>query len=165
VLINVYHQPANSIAKLLMIAAFIGLFFKPFVGYLIDRFGERVVLIADGIVLILVCLGYGYALWLLEPKTAGILAGACFIGDNLLFALGAGRAIYVSRITDSKTELTSTLAMGVSINHVVSMTIPLVGGAIWTYIGFESVFLGAAFLALTISIVACFLPKKINLPA
>jgi len=164
VLIKAYGRPANSIAGLLLIAAIIGIFFKPFVGKVIDRLGERKVLVFDGFALFFVCLGYAYAKNLFDHNTAYIIAGACFIGDNMLFALGSGRAVYVSRIADSPQELNSTLAMGVSINHIVSMTIPAVAGVVWLTFGFERVFLAASILALIISATATMVPKKQNQP-
>lgn len=162
VLITVYGFPATSIAKLLMTGAAIGLIFKPLAGLAIDRFGERAILIADGLVLTFVCIGYGYALPLCggDAQLARTLASACFVADNLLFALGAGRAIYISRIALSREELSSTLGMGVSINHIVSMTIPAAAGALWAGLGFEKVFLAAAILALTNAAVASFVPGR-----
>lgn len=161
VLIKVYGEPATSIAGLLMIAALIGIVFKPTVGWLIDRVGERSLMIADGLLLIFVCLGYGYALPLTgDMETARVLACGCFIADNLLFALGSCRAIYISRIAESPQEITSTLAMGVSINHIISMTIPAVAGALWIGFGYERVFLGAAVLALVQGLLATRVPRK-----
>jgi len=160
VLIKVYGEPATSIAGLLMTAAVIGVVFKPLAGVAIDRFGERAVLVADGLVLTVVCLGYGYALPLMggNMERARGLACACFVADNLLFALGSGRAVYISRIADSPQELSSTLAMGVSVNHIVSMTIPIVAGTVWALFGYERVFLSAAALAIVIAAFASRVP-------
>lgn len=161
VLIRVYGLPAPSIAKLLMIGALIGIVFKPLAGWVIDRFGERTVLVADGLVLSIVCLGYGYAGWVAsDPTVARTVASACLIGDNLLFALGSARAIFLSRLTPSHEEINSTLAMGVSINHIVSMLIPMVAGAIWMGFGYERVFLCAAGLAVVIAVTASFIPGR-----
>ena len=161
VLIKVYGEPAASIAGLLMTASLIGIVFKPLVGMAIDRFGERSIMIVDGIVLAVVCIGYGYALRLTGDTVSALrIARVCFIADNLLFALGSARAVYISRLTDSPQEITSTLAMGVSINHAVSMTIPAVAGAIWTAFGYERVFLAAAILAVGIAAVSGFVPHK-----
>lgn len=159
VLIKVYGMPATSIAMLLFIAAVIGIVFKPAAGHIIDRFGERAVMIADGLVLILVCIGYGYAIQITGDKdSARTLASACFVADNLLFALGACRAIYLSRIASSPQEITSTIAMGVSVNHIVSMTIPALAGVLWLKFGYERVFLGAAALALVQALLATRVP-------
>lgn len=161
VLIKVYGTPATSMAGLLMTAALIGIFFKPLVGVAIDRFGEKTIMILDGMTLVLVCLGYGYAQALLsDPVQARWLACGCYIADNLLFALGSARAIYLSRIAESPQDLNSTLAMGVSVNHVVSMTIPVVAGAIWAGFGYERVFLAAAGLALVQGCFALLVPAK-----
>lgn len=161
VLITVYHRQANTIAHLLLLAAVIGIVFKPFAGYLIDRFGERRVMIVDGFVLAVVCIGYGYAFRMTaNPKIALLIASGCYIADNLLFALSSGRAIYLSRLTKDPQELTSTLALGVTVNHLVSMTIPILAGTLWTRLGYEHVFLAAAVLAVFISCLACFVPPK-----
>jgi MFS family permease len=161
VLIKVYGAPATSIAGLLMIAALIGIGFNPLAGMAVDRFGERKVMIADGTLLTFVCIGYGYALRLTgDPHTARLIASACYIADNLLFALGTARAVYLSRLTDSPQELTSTLAMGVSINHVISMSIPAVAGAVWVMFGYERLFLAAAALALGLAVISRSVPTK-----
>lgn len=165
VLIQVYGQPASAIAGLLMIAAVLGVAFKPLVGWAIDRFGERVVLVLDGIVLAFVCIGYGYAGLLLDDaEAARRLASTCFVLDQLLFALGTGRAVYVSRLVPSPQELTSTLSVGISINHIASMTIPAFAGAVWVGYGYQNVFLGAAVLALAISACASFVPGMRTMP-
>ncbi len=161
VLIRIYGFPATEIAKLLMIAALIGVVFKPLAGRAIDFFGERSVLVADGIVLIFVCLGYGYASHMThDPIVARHVACACFVADNLLFMLGSARAIYVTRLTQSPQEVTSTLAMGVTINHIVSMSIPVAGGLLWMHLGYERVFLAAAILAAGNAALALRVPRK-----
>jgi len=161
VLIKVYGVPATSIARLLMTAALIGIVFKPLAGLAMDRFGERAIMVADGLCLVFVCLGYGYALPLTgSPQKALTLASACFIADNLLFALGACRAIYLSRIADSPQNLASSLAMGVSINHAISMTVPALAGLAWTALGYERVFAGAALLAAATAALGLLVPGK-----
>ena len=160
VLIRIYGQPASGIAGLFMTAALIGVIFKPLVGLLIDRIGERVMMVIDGLVLVFVCLGYGYALRLAEMETARVIACTCFVADNLLFSLGTARATYVSRLADSAQELTPTLSMGVSINHIASMLIPALAGGLWVKLGYESVFVAGAILALLISGMSWLVPAR-----
>jgi len=162
VLIKVYGQPAPAIAGLLMTSAIIGIAFKPLVGMAIDRFGERAVLVTDALALVFVCAGYGYAAALMggDIDKARPLACACFILDDLLFSLGSARSVYASRLASDPQELTSTLSLGVSVNHAVSMTIPAVAGAIWVGFGYQRVFAGAAVLALFISVLASFVPAR-----
>lgn len=161
VLLRIYHEPASGIALLWVIASAIGIVFKPLLGMAIDHFGERAVMVVDGLVLAVVCIGYGYAGRIApDAQTARIIACGCFVLDNLLFACGTARAVYVSRLTDSPQETTSTLAMGISINHMASMTIPFFAGTVWILYGYERVFLGAAVLAVGISIASSFVPAK-----
>jgi predicted MFS family arabinose efflux permease len=161
VLIKVYHREASSMASLLMIAGLIGIVFKPTAGIIIDRFGERAVMIADNLLLIFVCLGYGYATTLTgDPDSARLLASGCYIADNLLFTLSLARAVYISRITPSPQDLNSTLSAGVSINHIASMTIPIGAGYLWSVYGYERVFLAASILALLTAFIALRVPRK-----
>ncbi|MFA6239762.1 MAG: MFS transporter [Candidatus Hydrogenedentales bacterium] len=161
VLIKIYGAEATSIAGLLLTAAVIGIVFRPVMGRAMDRFGERTVMIFDGVALAFVCIGYGYAdAWLGAPERAMTLAGACFVADNLLFMLGDARAVYLSRMAGTHEELNSTLALGVSVNHIASMTIPAVAGVLWVQFGYERVFAAAAVLALVTAGVALKVPGK-----
>ncbi len=161
VLIKIYGLPATSMAGLLMIASIIGIFFQPLAGMAIDRFGERAIMIVDGLVLIFVCLGYGYAQAVTgTPAMAQHLACGCYILDQLLFSLSNARAVYISRLTDSHQELNSSLSLGVSINHIASMTIPAFAGALWVGFGYERVFLAAAALAALCAFTSTFVPRK-----
>ncbi len=160
VLIRIYHQPPSTIAALLVTASVIGIVFKPLAGLAIDRFGERAVLIVDGLILAVVCIGYGYAGHIAAPDIALNIIKICFICDNLLFSLGTARTTYLSRLTDSHQEITATLSMGVSINHIASMLIPALAGFVWVVYGFERVFLGAACLALAIVAISSLVPPK-----
>ncbi|MBI4556738.1 MAG: MFS transporter [Candidatus Hydrogenedentes bacterium] len=161
VLIKVYGAAATSIAGLLLTAAVLGIAFQPLAGLAIDRLGERRVMIFDGLGLAFVCIGYGYAIrWLGTPERALPIAGACYIADNLLFTLGSARSVYLSRLTKSPEELNATLALGVSVNHVASMTIPAAAGAIWVGFGYERVFAAAAVLAVGSALLALWVPAR-----
>ena len=50
--------------------------------------------------------------------------------------------------------------MGVSINHVASMAIPTVAGAIWVGLGYERLFLGATVFAVVLAAVASLVPRS-----
>lgn len=165
VLIEVYKEPANQIAQLFMFAAILGVVFRPLAGQAIDWFGERAVLVCDGLALALVCLGYGYARAVFSDSAALWVACTCFVMDSLLFALGRGRSIYMSRIADSPEEITATLAMGVSINHIASMFIPAIAGTVWVLFGYEKVFLAATILAFLVSAASSLVPRKREMEA
>ncbi len=161
VLIKIYEAQASDIAGLFVVASILGIGFKPLIGWAIDRFGERTVMIVDGLALSLVCLGYGYAFELTgDMRTAHWVACGCFVLDEMLFAMGTSRAVYVSRLTDSPQELASTLSMGISVNHIVSMMIPAVAGMIWDGYGYQRLFAAAAVFALLMAAVSFLVPRK-----
>jgi len=148
VLIKVYHQAVATFALLGIAGTVLGIFFKPALGVAIDRFGERIIIMLESLTLIAVCLGYGFANSVLPDNIALIIVYICFVGDNLLFACLMARATYLNKIVENKSDLTPTLSMGVSVDHIVSMTVPFFAGLLWEHIGFKYVFLTAAALAL-----------------
>jgi MFS family permease len=148
VLVTVFGQPPSSFAQLWIIASILGVGFNPLVGRLVDKLGERTLLLIDAGLTVLVCLGYASAKHLgLSEGMALLMVCACFIGDQTIMALGMARDTYLSKISDSKEDLSASLSVGVSINHIISMTIPALGGLLWKRRGYESVFLVAAGLA------------------
>ena len=157
VLVRVFHQPAHVIARLWMAAAVLGVVAQPVLGNLIDRFGERRVLIADSILVFLVCAGYGFSYRVPGQHAALWLLYACYIGDHLLFGVNIARTTYLSKIAP-KSDLAPTLSLGVSINHAVSMAVPALGGLLWVRFGYPSVFAAAACVAVLMFVFALRIP-------
>lgn len=149
VLVSVLGKAPDYIAKIMLVAAVLGLFFKPFTGKLIQKYGERVVLVADSVLLFFVCLVYAFSLKLFSQETAATVISICFIVDNLLFAAGAARVSYLGRIAEEKSDVTPTLYTGMAINHVTSIAAAVFGGYLWSLTGSHtSTFLFAAVLAI-----------------
>jgi len=148
VLIQVFGQPAHTIAKLWIVASVLGIVFKPALGWMIDNLGERFILMTDAFLLIGVCLGYGLGRSLLPAPFALFLVYGCFVLDMMLFAMEMARSTYMDKIALSREEVGPSLTLGVSINHAVSMSIPALGGLVWTAFGYQWVFAGAAGVAL-----------------
>jgi MFS family permease len=151
VLIKIFNQGVSTFALLGFIIAGLSIFFKPFVGYLIDKLGERFVLAGEAVFLIFVCLGYALSKSLLEGIGKGELAiyfiFACFVLDQMLMAAGMARATYLKKIAVVPEDVSPTLAMGTTMDHVLSMLVPWVGGFIWARFGYEYVFLMGAVIA------------------
>ena len=68
--------------------------------------------------------------------------------------------IYVQRISSNKEEVTATLSTGISVNHIISIFIALMGGWIWEVTGIEVLFSLSAFLGLLNSIYAATIKKE-----
>lgn len=149
VLIKIFNQGVTTFALLGFIVAGIGMFFKPLVGALIDKKGERFVLAGEAILLIVVCMGYAFAGKLgLGVKTALTLTAGCYILDQMLVAAGMARSTYLKKIAVQQEDVSPTLSMGISLDHMVAMIVPWLGGLVWNQFGYEMVFILGAMIAL-----------------
>ncbi|HMA64895.1 MAG TPA: hypothetical protein VKO63_06850, partial [Chitinispirillaceae bacterium] len=92
--------------------------------------------------------GYGYSSQWFSKEIALIVAAACFIADQLLMSVNMARSTYLKKIAISKDHITPTLTMAVSIDHIFSISIALLGGLIWSKFGHQAVFLLGAVIAL-----------------
>ena len=153
VLVSVLGTPAQTMAVLLMIAAIIGVVFRQYFGIITDRYGERVMLAGDSLIFLAICLGFAFSknIWLLY---------VLYIVDNLMFATRIARTTYLNRITKDRRDIPATLSMGVTLDHAVSMTIPIVGGVIWAKFGYHWVFLAAAGVAALNMVAALRIPAR-----
>jgi len=147
VLVSMYAVPVSTIALLFFIAAVIGVIVRPLLGDVIDWLGERVVLASDEIILVLICLSYAFAGDLFERETALLVLYGAYIMDSVLFALRIARTTYLKKIADHPSEITPTISMGITIDHVVAMTLPILSGYVWEHLGFRYVFLIAGAIA------------------
>jgi MFS family permease len=152
VLIKEFGQGVSTFALLGFCIAGVGIFFKPLLGYLIDKFGERFVLTGEAAALILICLGYAFSRDIFtsigrESMALYFICG-CYVIDQLLAAVSMARSTYLKKIAVVPEDVSPTLSMGISIDHMVSMSIPFLGGYIWTALGYKYVFIGGALIAL-----------------
>jgi predicted MFS family arabinose efflux permease len=155
VLVRIFGQPATTLALLWMLATILKVVLLPVVGRLIDRVGERAVLMADAVLLLAVCLAYGFAPDLLPAKAAFLTVCAAYVVDQVLFPVQMARATYLSKIAETRGDLSGTISLGISIDHAVSIPVAMLGGRLWQASGSQRpVFVAAAFLALLI-LVAC----------
>lgn len=151
VLIKVFSQGVSTFAVLGFFIAGIGIVFKPFVGSMIDRKGEKFVLAAEAVALIIICTGYAFAENM--SRALGITDAAlliicgCFVIDQILNATSIARATYLKKIAVSPEDVSPTLSMGISIDHAVSMVVPWLGSLVWNALSYKYVFILGAFIA------------------
>ncbi len=160
VLVRVFHQPAYVIAQLWIIAAVLGVGAQPLLGRAIDRFGQRAVVLADAVCIFFVCIGYGTAHLIPDQQVALLLLCGCLVADQLLMGTGMARDTYLAAIAERPEHIAPTLSLGISINHVVSMSIPTLGGLLWMRYGHGAVFMAAAGIALVMFVFARGIPQR-----
>lgn len=146
-LVSVYNQKAPQLALAMGASALIGIFLKPFFGRLIDKLGERTVLMADAALIVLLSTAYALIPNLAGPGIALALLYCFFVLDELLFSLSMARTTYLSKIIQNKEEMVPTIGLGGTIDHIVSMAVPVLGGILWMQVGSWAVFAMAGFVA------------------
>ena len=147
VLVTVFNKSTAMLATLMTIGGVIGIFFNQLLGRAIDRLGERCVLMSEAFLLVFVCIGYGFSRWFLPEKPAFLLAAGCYIIDQLLMSVGIARATYLKKIALKPEDVSQTLSMGLSIDHIFSITLALLSGYIWKALGYQYVFLLGSIIA------------------
>ena len=147
VLIQVYQVDPPTFAILGLIIAVLSIFTRTIVGNAIDKRGERFVLSLEAIVLIVICMGYSFADYLFSPSAAVVIIAACYVIDNSLSVVEMARSTYIKKIAICPEDVIPTLSAGTSFDHVIAMSIPFVGGILWATMGYQYVFIVAAFIA------------------
>jgi len=158
VLIKIYGKGIETFALLGLLGMIVSLGFRPLLGRAIDKWGEKLIITWESIILVLICTLYGYAGEWFKPELAVYIIMLCYITDQLLFAVRIARTTYLSKIADKPDDIGPSISMGLSIDHAVSMTVPVGGGLVWAYCGYKWVFIIAALIALLNLWAASYIP-------
>jgi predicted MFS family arabinose efflux permease len=154
VIVNIFKQPTQIIATLLTIGGVIGILFQPILGRAIDRYGEKLILRLEAVLLVIVCLGYGFSKFIFPDSTAFLFICGFYLLDQMLFSVGMARSMYIKKIALDDSHVQPALTAGVTIDHIFSISIALVGGLIWNRFGFQYVFLLGIIIAI-LNFIAC----------
>ena len=133
VLVLFYGANAMVISILFAVSAICTFLASPLVGKLIDRLGYKTVMVADTLILVIVCFFYGFA---------------HHIFDSVISLASMASNVYVQDLSDSPEEVRATISTGVSVNHLITILIALFGGWIWKVLGIETLFVLSAVLGL-----------------
>jgi MFS family permease len=149
-IVDLFRQPVQTMTLLFLIVSLVGIVAQPVVGRLTDRFGARAVLGGEALFTIVVCILYAFAPELLPPGTALIVVSFCYIADQSSSAVSMTRAVYAKRLVKRLEDLSPTLSLSISLDHMVAMFLPMLGGLAWRSSGnrgYRWVFLGGAVVA------------------
>ena len=150
-LVNNHNMPLRNMLIMWAAVGAAQWFVSPLVGRLIDRVGERTVLTGYYATMTLLFLGYIFI------HDRRVLMGL-FVADGIFFSLAMALTTYVRRIAPPE-EHTPTLSMGVAMNHVAAVAMPLAGAFLWKYAGYQWPFAAGAAAAAASILVVRRLPK------
>lgn len=129
----------------------VNFFLNPMIGRAINKFGERKVLTLEYSSLFFIFLGYAFT-------ESAFVAGVLYILDNIFFNFAIAIRTYFQKIADPA-DISPSMAMGFTINHIAAVLVPALGGLIWM-VDYRTVFVTAAIL----SLVSLGLGQKTALP-
>ena len=148
VLVLFYGASAMVISILFAVSSVCCFFASPLVGKIIDRFGYKIVMITDTLVLVIVCFFYGFAHHIFPMHTAFLVCCVNYVLDSIISLASMASNVYVQDLSDSADEVRATISTGVSVNHLITVLIALFGGWIWKTVGIEMLFVLSAVLGL-----------------
>ena len=160
VLILFYGANAATVSLLFALSAVACFIASPFVGKIIDRIGYKAVMVADTLILVVVCFFYGFAHHFFPKDIAFIVCCINYVLDSVISLASMASNVYVKDLSDSPDEVKATISTGVSINHVITVFIALFGGWIWETLGIETLFILSAVLGLCNSAYAATIKTK-----
>ena len=148
VLVLFYGANAMVISVLFAISSVCIFFASPLVGKIIDRFGYKIVMIMDTLILVIVCFFYGFAHHIFPKNVAFIVCCVNYVLDSIISLASMASNVYVQDLADSADEVRATISTGLSVNHLITILIALFGGWIWQALGIETLFVLSAILGL-----------------
>lgn len=148
VLIKFYHADASAVSLLFALSAVASFLLAPYVGRLIDKIGYKKVMVADTLILVIVCFLYGFAHHIFPEKLAFNICCINYILDSVISLASMASNVYVRDLSESEDEMKATISTGLSVNHIITIFIALFGGWIWNKLGVETLFIISAVLGL-----------------
>jgi len=132
-LVKVYGLDVTVIALLMFGSGALTFLSSPYMGKLVDGIGPRTTLTLSYILMIGDFLGYAFV------HSVPVLLLLYVLNSVLMIASTISRTTYINRLA-SPTDLTPSLAMGQTMDHVAAVILPLTGGILWGIIGYEATF-------------------------
>ena len=136
-LVKMFHFSVREMTLLFILNNVIAYLMNPLIGRAIVRFGERRICSIEYAGVILVFIVYAFT-------SSKLLVSFMYIVDALLFNFSVAIRTYFQKIGDPQ-DTASSMAMGVTINHIAAVFLPALGGYLWM-IDYRIPFIGGALL-------------------
>lgn len=159
VLVDVYGLSVPEISGLLIVTKLLAMTSGPWIGSMIDRYGEKPLLSALNFTYIIALGGYA----LIDNV---YVASSLYIIYAFIFPLSTvGSATYLRKVA-VQNEIAPSLAMGVTLQHAAAIIVPVTTGFILNYVGYQIPFLIACvFASFTVLVTRRLDPRTQKSPA
>lgn len=150
-LVEKYQFKIEGVALLFVLNNVINYFMAKLVARGINKFGERIILSAEYVSLILIFLAYAF----IEDRTTMIVL---YVANNIFYNGAMAINTYFQK-TGERQDIAPSMAVGFTINHISAVVIPVVGGALWM-MNWRIPFIAGA----CISLLSLFFAQKVKTP-
>lgn len=154
-LVKNHEVSITGVSALMLVNSLITIYTHRLLGRLSDSLGERLILAGCSFLLVFIFLGYAYITWL--PALI-----AFYLIDNTLYGSAIALKAYLRKIASDE-DLTGCLSFGMTANHITAVFVPVTGGMLWVWLGYQATFiLGAAIVAIDMFF-SLYVPKRAKL--
>jgi len=124
-LVEKYKLGVSTVAGIYVLNYALTYLTNPYISRAINKYGERVVLSLESGSLILLFLGYAFIdnVWIV------ILL---YVIDSIFFNFSIALNTFLQKTADPQ-DMSSSTAVGFTINHISAVIIPIFGGALWMF--------------------------------
>ncbi len=150
IIIELLAMGADTLALLGIAGHFCSSWFAPLIGRFLDRYGVRKALVLESAGIASIFL---YTAWAVAGITGGTLTGtagmvAAFLAFILVTMSDHFNSVHVMlmrELSESPADVMENLSLGLSVDHVLAVTVSGLLGVVWKFVGPQWVFvLGAA---------------------
>lgn len=153
-LVKHFQLSLHTISLLFMLNYAINWFLNPLIGKAINCIGERKLLTIEYTTAIFIFVGYA-------TTESTWLVCILYVIDYIIFNFSIALRTFFQKIGDAQ-DIAPTMAVGQTINHIVAIFVPAVGGWLWIEYGYHVPFLiGAGLSGLSLVLVQ-FIDKEIS---
>ncbi len=149
-MVEKFGYSVGQISTLFLINASLNMFLAPRIGRLIGWIGERHALVLEYLGLICIFSAYAFV-------TDHRFAAGLYVLDHMFFAMAIAIKTYFQKIADPK-DISSTAAVGFTINHIAAVFLPAMLGLVWIQ-SHSAVFLIGAGMAVVSLLLALIIPR------
>ena len=158
VIIELLSLGADTVALLGIAAYFCGSWVAPLIGKFLDKYGVQKGLVLESFSIAAIFL---FAAWAAAGIVNGFLSGwagmaAAFVSYVLIFLTDHFNSVHtmlMRELSESPADVMENLSFGLSVDHVLAVTVSGLLGAVWKYAGAQYVFLlGAAVCSVHLSV-------------
>lgn len=166
VLIELLKKGADTLSLLMIVTHFAGTLFAPFLGKMLDKAGLKKTLLFEAFYLISVFCLMGYLAERVQlngsTTITTIIIFALYVLCELFSQFNMVHSYLMKKIAINNDEVTESLSVGLSFDHIVAVIVSFLLGIVWSYWGVGCTFYIVAAFSIVQIFIAFIIEKRIK---